>query len=440
MTRKIQRCALATTLLFSVLSPATALVPTTELAKVRFQDDNAIYTAQVASSGPYEYVLTFDIYFKGNGTKALIVTPTDLVFEPQPVAEISGDFAKPNAIALKACIGEVCRQLGIKTKKILNDKTGILLEADPGKRGLVRGEIVHLEAAAGWVNLKKTADETTTASPKLSTILPQLAGDALAIFTAKPKFKFSLSPLTEDQMNAASGEDAASLFFGGGLKRSRSSYQYGLYYSGTLATAENISFSQIKAGLDLDLNLLGKGGGFLPLTFHGGAESDQDMDLVNGTAGLSLEYLLPINLNFSPEKAYIPNTGPVFQILVEAGSKLSESNHLKMMRGNPDDFFRIGYSFRWTIPVARDTVLRFHAAGIRVSSSDLTEDESHSLREFSLETKIGNLDYYFGFQKGEAAPLFQPIETTQAGILLKFGDKFECSKPSGGADLSCDKL
>jgi hypothetical protein len=42
------------------------------------------------------------------------------------------------------------------------------------------------------------------------------------------------------------------------------------------------------------------------------------------------------------------------------------------------------------------------------------------LWDLAVETKIGNITYFVGYRRGEAAPLYEPIETTQAGLSIRF--------------------
>lgn len=433
----------AATVLLATLAPTRTLAQ--DPVEIFAQDGDALYVAEVASVSTFENVVLYTVYFTGDAVDASVHTSDDTatgpVFEQHRVARIvSLDNAKAEQITVRTCVGETCRPVPLdcldeespcKRVAVLGDQSGLFFVVGGGKQGVQQGEDVRVSVPAGVANLNKESNNTaTTSSPALSSQLPQLGERDKSVFASQPIFRFSLSPITESQMEAAEGDDnAASVYFSGGVRRFRPKSVFGLTYSGSFGTEEEISFNRIQADLEYQRNLLR--GTYLPLTFSLGAETDQSFELVNAVARVGLEFLLPFNVNYSPpDENYIPNIGPTLRLIGEIGSMIDESAEQAAMAQNPEDFERLGYEARWTVPMAKATVLKLHLAGVWVFSDDVNDD-FHDLWDVSLETEIGNLTYYIGYQSGSAAPLFQATETTQAGIVLRFGDRFQCQKSPG---------
>ncbi|MDH3402883.1 MAG: hypothetical protein OES32_11055 [Acidobacteriota bacterium] len=481
MTKRETRSLLAVAVIFLLpASSALALVaPGTEPVELFLIDDNACYIAELGSISTYQNELFYTIYFGCSeigemkdedggvltGRAKLTQVQNDNrffamvhdkegdsgpVFSPYWAARIDDEEVGElvDKVEVWGCVAEICQPLQLacldgkteeqgclKIKTIVSRQSdvraGLFFQIEAPKQGLQKGEDIRLSLPAKLVQITKTKDGESEPSPELKTVLPQLGqSEKGAYLTSKPLFKMSLSPLTENQMQEASGGgDNASIFFAGGRRRLRPTSSTGFTFSGNLATAEEVSFSKIQTDFEYERNLLK--GDFLPLALSVGAESNQGFDVVNAIARLSLEYLLPFNINYSPDDSgYIPNTGPVLRLIGEVGTKVDESSEMETSGLNPEDFERAGYEFTWTIPVARATILKVHTAGLWVFQ-DAMADDFHDLWDVSFETQFGNLKYYMGFQKGEAAPLFQPIETSQAGLVLSFGEKFKCARQEG---------
>jgi hypothetical protein len=84
----------------------------------------------------------------------------------------------------------------------------------------------------------------------------------------------------------------------------------------------------------------------------------------------------------------------------------------------PEHFLRAGYSFRWKIPVAAESVIRVYHAGAWIWNEAKGRPKYHRLWDATLETKIGQLTYFVGYQEGEAAPLYSAINTTRVGLMV----------------------
>jgi hypothetical protein len=184
-------------------------------------------------------------------------------------------------------------------------------------------------------------------------------------------------------------------------------------WSGSVATTEEVSFNQVRALVQYERNL--KTGDFLPAEAAFVTESDQNFDVVDTSLTVGLRYLLPVRVNGSPFTDFVPTTGPKVMVLAAVGRRV---------RGIVDadkTFNRLGYDVRWRIPVSADTVIRLHHAGLWTwSDFESVSDEFHGLWDLLLETKIGQLTYFVGYRRGEAAPLFVPINTTRAGLVVRF--------------------
>ena len=52
---------------------------------------------------------------------------------------------------------------------------------------------------------------------------------------------------------------------------------------------------------------------------------------------------------------------------------------------------------------------------------DGASGDFHTLWDLALEVDMGGVTYLVGYQRGNAAPLFVPIETTRAGLSFAIG-------------------
>ena len=83
-------------------------------------------------------------------------------------------------------------------------------------------------------------------------------------------------------------------------------------------------------------------------------------------------------------------------------------------------FLRVGYEAWWRVPVADNLMVDFHHAGVW-NRPDGVGGEFHALWDVAAEVAVGGVSYLVGYQKGSAAPLFLPIETTRAGLSFAVG-------------------
>lgn len=213
--------------------------------------------------------------------------------------------------------------------------------------------------------------------------------------------------------------DGAGLSFVGGLYTYHTRHALAWTWSGNVTTDARLSFNDLQTHLEYSRNIWP--GDFLPLTVAAGAESNQGVDIANALASVKLEFLLPFNVNMSPSgEDYIVNTGPLLQVKSEAGWKVVENSGSTEATAQPEQFGRFGYDLRWTVPLAKLTVLRAHHAGVWILDDWGGEAQYHRLWDLAVETKIGNLTYFVGYQEGEAAPLYAAVNTTKAGLAVRF--------------------
>jgi len=425
-----------------LLSSAPAVAQDDEPARVFVEDEQGFYLALLVSASAYEYVLTFEIYFRGSAETVDLQTGTTAEglphFDSREVARIAG-FGNGRA-ELVACVEEACLPLAGTADlegSLEQDGEATFVRWRLGEVGdvLQKGMDLRLLADPNWVRLVSEEGSDPAPSPALSVVLPRLGEAETTVLASQPVLRVDLSPMTKDQNNE---QDAASLSFEGAFRRLRRGSSLGLAYSGSVSTQKEIGFNALQVAGEYERNLLASRGDYLPLVVALGVEADQSLDLVNGLLGLSLELQMPWNANFSPrDERYIPNTGPLLKLVGQIGTRLEESEDDPMAAAAPEDFRRAGYDLRWRLPVAAATVLRIHHAGLWVFS-DPPDDAFHSLWDVALESRIGNLTYFVGYQEGEAAPLFQPVETTSVGVVIRLGRQVECrADPAGGSRFVC---
>ncbi len=391
------------------------------------------------SHSAFEYSIEYRIYFPGSANSGTAIqTGFDDAGNPEMerfnVASVTASDASKAEVL--ACVHEddrvdtgdprLCQAA---STTISNTRFYLKIALD---EELESGKFLRLDTSAGLATIDEAGDGQTSASPELQTVLPRLGEADERFFGAFPEFQFEVTPVVDDQQGDS--EVATAFNFEGSLNRFSRNKRVGFSYSGNISSNEEISFNRLKADFEYERNLAPRS--YLPLVATAGLESDQQFDVVNVVAGAHIQRIIgAINLNYSPRNDdYIPNVGPLVEGIIEVGTKLTnpeaegdgadDDNGTMMAMAAPDDFARAGYEVNWTIPLAKNTVGRLHHAGIwiiwdgteRQVEQDDQQGEFHALWDIVIETKIGALTYYVGYQKGEAPPLFMPIETTRAGI------------------------
>jgi hypothetical protein len=405
-------------------APAAALVQE-EPQRVRVDHPGIVITVALGSVATFEEVPIFEVFFPTRSEDGEIVrvigfpdshgisTRDSLrVFLILPLIE---DLS--SAIDLETCTliegsAEQCESAFFSTRIPQSRR---LLEIRLQRPIDWTDTMLRMTVPAGILRLDPAESEEGLPNPGIQTLLPVLSMKDLRYVESKPVLKFEISPLARDAntREGEEGREAVAFDFDGGMFRSSGEQRYGLTWGGHVATQEELSFNQLALNLEYERNL--HSGSFIPLVLALSGEADQDFDVVDTSARLELRFLLPFSLNQSPYHSFVPALGPKIKLIGSFGHRVRGADETV-----DEGFRRFGYEIHWKIPLRSDSVLRLHHAGLH-DQSDLPDgDEFHSLVDFLLQTTLGELTYFIGFQEGEAPPLFQATETVRAGVVVSF--------------------
>ena len=384
----------------------------------------AYLTTELVSTGTFSYEVELSVFFIPDSTQsdqsAEIRLPAGLSAAGNPrkrAAQVAllVTGVPPGAARLQACLDDACRPLDASFGVPLQGKSVRISFDGPNARpGPRAAEEIRLQAPAAWVSIRTATG--TRPSPALSVSFPPLGETEQQFLRARPVLHVQVGAVAKDRQSQLPA--ATTLNFDGGVGRARRQSLLGLSYSGQVATDKRITFNQLKADLEWRLNLYPTD--YLPLRVAAGVETDQGFDIKNLVGGMSLSYLLPFNVNFSPPgNDYIISSSPWLGVRFELGRKMNSDTMDPADVAAPERFLRGGYELRWKLPLARRTVVHLHHAGEWVKPEGGART-FHKLWDLALEAGIGDVTYYLGYQRGEAAPLYQPIETASAGITLRF--------------------
>ena len=106
--------------------------------------------------------------------------------------------------------------------------------------------------------------------------------------------------------------------------------------------------------------------------------------------------------------------------LVRPDEPTDSSTHTLPAPTPEASFRRVGYETWWRLPVSDNMLLNIRHAGLW-NHPDGANGDFHTLWNLALEVDMGEVTYLVGYQKGSAAPLFVPIETTRAGLSFAVG-------------------
>lgn len=251
------------------------------------------------------------------------------------------------------------------------------------------------------------------ASPEIDRrTLPTLADLDRQYAQQRPFLRLHFSPLVRDQSEGGSAFNELAASFDGGIYRaSRSgSRLWQLTWEGDVATRKGLAFDRMAMETGVGVNLRRRD--WMPATFTVSVEADRDLDALDVSGVLRLRHILPFNLEVQ-SGPYRPALAPRLQVVAAAG----HAAYREASDGEEEPFFRAGYDIRWRVPMAQSSAFRMHHAGTWNSASGAPPDW-HLLWDLLFETDLGGVTYFVGYQKGEAAPLFQPTETTRIGFSL----------------------
>ncbi len=256
-------------------------------------------------------------------------------------------------------------------------------------------------------------------SPALVVPLPAPSDVERQYLEQRPFLRFNVNPFTRDESRAGGFEDL-SLSFDGGVYRQQAHGRWlaQARWSGDLATRDDTNFNRVTLEAGAAFNLLP--GDWLPLTLSAKGQSDQGFDAVDVSAEARLAYVLPFNPTFQ-SGAYRPATAPRLNVIAAYGRELVRpAEPTEPADSGTRSFRRLGYELWWRLPVSGNVLLNIHHAGLW-NRPDGAGGDFHTLWDLALEVDVGGVTYLVGYQRGSAAPLFMPIETTRAGLSFAIG-------------------
>ena len=280
------------------------------------------------------------------------------------------------------------------------------------------------------VKTDEAGNPVARASPGLAVPLPAPSEVERQYLEQRPFLRFDVSPFTRDQSDGEGGFHDLSMSFDGGVYRqqARGRWLAQAKWSGDIATKAGLNFNHLSVEAGAAFNL--RAGDWLPLTLGAKGQSDQGLDAFDLSAEARLAYVLPFNLSLQSGE-YRPATAPLVNVIAAYGAGLVRPGG---DGGGPADglalgptplasegpFLRVGYEAWWRVPVADNVMVDFHHAGVW-NRPDGVGGEFHALWDVAAEVAVGGVSYLVGYQKGGAAPLFLPIETTRAGLSFAVG-------------------
>ena len=241
----------------------------------------------------------------------------------------------------------------------------------------------------------------------------------------RPFLRFNANPFTRDE-SADGGFRDLSLSFDGGIYRQQAHGRWlaQARWSGDVATRAETNFNRLAVEAGAAFNLLP--GDWLPLTLSAKGQSDQGLGAVDMSAEARLAYVLPFNPTLQ-SGAYRPAAAPRLNVIAAYGWGLvrpegsADSSAQTLHPPTPKaPFRRVGYETWWRIPVSDNTLVNIRHAGLW-NRPEGADSDFHTLWDLALEVDTGGVTYLVGYQRGSAAPMFVPIETTRAGLSFAVG-------------------
>ena len=272
------------------------------------------------------------------------------------------------------------------------------------------------------VKTDEAGNPVARASPGLAVPLPAPSDVERQYLEQRPFLRFDVSPFTRDQSDGEGGFHDLSMSFDGGVYRQQAQGRWMTQakWSGDIATNAGLNFNHLSVEAGAAFNLLK--GDWLPLTLGARGQSDQGLDAFDLSAEARLAYVLPFNLSLQ-SGAYRPAAAPLVNVIAAYGAGLVRPGGpapVPIPLTPEASFLRVGYEAWWRVPVAGNLMVDFHHAGVW-NRPDGVGGEFHALWDVAAEVAVGGVSYLVGYQKGGAAPLFRPIETTRAGLSFAVG-------------------
>lgn len=265
----------------------------------------------------------------------------------------------------------------------------------------------------------------TGQSPELVVPLPAPSDVERQYLEQRPFLRFNANPFTRDESSGGGFQDL-SLSFDGGVYRQQAHGRWltQARWSGDVATRAETSFNRLTLEAGAAFNLLP--GDWVPLTVSAKGQSDQGLDAIDMSAEARLAYVLPFNPTLQ-SGGYRPAAAPRLNVIAAYGRGLvrpgepTDSSARTLPPSTPEaSFRRVGYETWWRLPVSDNMLLNIRHAGLW-NRPDGASGDFHALWDLAVEVDMGGVTYLVGYQRGSAAPLFVPIETTRAGLSFAVG-------------------
>lgn len=380
----------------------------------------AYLTAELVAVSTYEYRVTYSVYYRGGGEtlQESVILPVGVTRQREPKARrLHSAFLRappePRTVTLLRCPADACRP-EVVLPRVTRSALVVELPGPP----LAAGEKVRLVAPEGVAFMESSAAGDSVPTPAISLRLPALSRTEEQLLQERPTLRVDAMPLARGREESGLGE-ASVLHLEGRLDRFARRGRTGLRLVGDIATERGVALDRIRLDAEAERDL--RRDGYLPLTGSLAAETSPSLRTLDLLAGAAVEAQLPFSLNYSPrDEGYLPAAGPRVELRAEAGKGVAREEQPAADPVRPGaGFVRGGYAVRWRIPMTARTILRLHQAGEWLAAEDRGPG-FHPLWDLALETQIGDLVYVLGYQRGEAAPLYRPIETTRLGVSLRF--------------------
>lgn len=408
-------------LLSLVLLPVTAAGQEPRVVYAELQD-GVVASAELAGGPGVNETVEYSIFFLSARSQATV----DI---PRPGDKVVSSTVKrvalrdPGAaVRIERChlVEGVPRCRRLETPPIERiPGSGLMVQLRiPPQRIDWDGEFLRLTIAEGRYALEIVDEteavlESEVSPPVHERRLPTLADLERQFLEQRPFLHLDFTPFVRDQDGGAAFSELA-LSFEGGIFRasSRGNTFWEIHWEGDVATEDSLSFDRLAASAGLGFNLLPRD--WLPLRLSAVAESDRDLDAVDASGQATASVIAPFNLRVQ-SGPYRPAVAPRLSFVAALGKSVD--------RVDPDSemgFFRGGYEVRWRVPVRESTVVRIHHAGLWNDPFG-ADGRWHALWDIVVELDIAGMTYVIGYREGEAAPLFEPTETTRVGLSIAVG-------------------
>ena len=381
-------------------------------------------SVELGGTGGFAETVFFSLYFLSDSSSlvASVVMPGNEIVDASVLNIADGDRALPALVEQCQLVDamRVCDPLDEPaTFEIVDDGEGHgpFLEIEiPEQRIDWENGFLRLSIAAGRYTLSVLADDALRdprPSPGIDdATLPHLSDLEQQYLEQRPFLNVDASPLVRGQQTGEGGFDNLGVSFAGGVFRvlGGGGRRLQLTWDGEVATSDSATFNHLTFDAGVAQNLWP--GDWVPLTLSLQGETDQGFNAADVSANARLSFILPFNVNLQ-SGSYRPALSPRIELLAAYGSAIERD-----VQALEEDFFRAGYEIQWRIPLGEANLVRFRHANVWNDPGG-AKGAWHTLWDIQLEVAMGGMTYFVGYQEGEAAPLFEPIQTTRVGAFVR---------------------